>query len=620
MPDLIKLLPDSVANQIAAGEVIQRPASAVKELLENAVDAGSTQVRLIVKDAGKTLIQVIDNGTGMSETDARMCFERHATSKIREASDLFSIRTLGFRGEALASIAAIAQVELKSRKTSEDIGTCIIIEGSKVKSQEPVACAQGTSFVIKNLFYNVPARRNFLKSDQVEFRHILEEFQRVALVNPDIEFILLNNDKPVFQLSKGNLKLRIVQIFGNQMNEKLIPVELNTEMVSIHGYIGKPESARKTRGEQYFFANNRYIRHPYLHHAVEQAFDELLPDSSIPTYFIYIQVDPDTIDINIHPTKTEVNFQHGQLLYASMRTAVKHSLGMFSISPTIDFDTEPTFDYVAPKGYEPKQPQIQVNPDYNPFKSTQSYLKPNPAITPNKQGWEKLYDGLLPEDKQIEQIAHPNDIQTNRLFAESVSQKNDEKEETENIGTGKLLQVQNRYIVANLKSGMLVVDISKAHQRIVFEKMLNDVSSNAITKQKVLFPQIINLSPVDSSILQELNQDLSDLGFEISDLGNGSFAVIALPFSMNYANTESFIECLLEDYKKAKVDTTTEKNMKLIRIIAGNLTMKPGKILKTEEMQSIIDELFACTIPDLAPDGSKIMKIIPISEIERLIR
>lgn len=619
MPDLIKLLPDSVANQIAAGEVIQRPASAVKELLENAIDAGSTQVKLIVKDAGKTLIQIIDNGTGMSETDARMCFERHATSKIREANDLFSIRTLGFRGEALASIAAIAQVELKSRKASEDIGTCIFIEGSKVRSQESVACAQGTTITIKNLFYNVPARRNFLKSDQVEFRHIIEEFQRVALVNPDIEFSLMNNDKPVFQLSKGNLKQRIVHIFGNQMNEKLLPVELKTEMVSIHGYIGKPESARKTRGDQYFFANNRYIRHPYLHHAVEQAFDELLPDSSIPIYFIYIQVEPDSIDINIHPTKTEVNFQHGQLLYASMRSAVKHSLGMFSISPTIDFDTEPTFDYVAPKGYEPKQPTIQINPDYNPFKNNQTYLKPNTAITPNTQGWEKMYEGLRKEQNEVAQ--NETFTKAESLFTQSLAPTfSPDTVENEIQSSGKLLQVQNRFIVANLKSGMLLVDIFKAHQRILFEKLMNENSKESPTRQKVLFPQMLHLSPLDSSILIEIDEDLYNLGFEISNMGNGSFAIIALPVAINSADTESFIEGLLEDYKKSKIDTHTDKRMKLMRIIAGNLAIKPGKILKYEEMQQIIDELFACSIPDLAPDGSKIMKIIPVNEIEKLIR
>lgn len=416
MSDLIRLLPDSVANQIAAGEVIQRPASAVKELVENAVDSGATQIKIFIKDAGKTLIQIIDNGSGMSETDARMCFERHATSKIREANDLFAIRTLGFRGEALASIAAIAQVELKTRKQSEELGTCIIIEGSKVKSQDPVACQAGTSFCIKNLFFNVPARRHFLKSDTVEFRHILEEFQRVALVHPDIEFSLFNNDKPVFQLSKGNIRQRIVHVFGNIINEKLLPVESKTEMVSVSGYIGKPETARKTRGEQYFFANGRFIKHPYLHHAVEQAFEELIPDSAIPSYFLYIDVDPSTIDINIHPTKTEVNFQHGQLLYASIRTTVKHALGMFSLSPTLDFDSEPTFDFVAPKGYEPVAPSITINPDYNPFKKQQSFLKANAGMNPNRDGWEKMYEGL----KQTPAIeVNTTNHSANRLFPDS---------------------------------------------------------------------------------------------------------------------------------------------------------------------------------------------------------
>jgi DNA mismatch repair protein MutL len=626
MSDLIRLLPDSVANQIAAGEVIQRPASAVKELLENAVDAGATQIKLLVKDAGKTLIQVIDNGSGMSETDARMCFERHATSKIREANDLFSIRTLGFRGEALASIAAIAQVELKTRKVDEELGTSIIIEGSKVRSQEPIACQQGTTFIIKNLFYNVPARRHFLKSDNVEFRHILEEFQRVTLVHPDIEFSLFNNDKPVFQLSKGNLRQRIVHIFGNQINEKLLPVQAKTELVSITGYIGKPETARKTRGEQYFFANGRFIKHPYLHHAVEQAFEELIPDSAIPSYFLYIEVDPTTIDINIHPTKTEVNFQNGQILYASIRSSVKHALGMFSLSPTIDFDTEPTFDFVAPKGYEPKAPSITVNPDYNPFRKPQNFLKANAGMNPNRSGWEKMYEGIANQQQsQQNQQNQQSELDTGRENGFSNNPQTDSSAqslipETNTPAITKLFQVQNRFIVANVKSGLLIVDQQKAYERIIFEKISFNAEGQAVTRQRVLFPKSIQLSAVDTQILSEITEDLDSLGFEVSDMGNGTFVINTVPSNMPPGEIEDFIDGLLEDYKKNRNDSTDDQRIKLARIIAGNIAVKTGQTLKPEEMQQLIDELFGCQVPEIAPDGSKILKIIQVSEIDKLIR
>ena len=619
MSDLIRLLPDSVANQIAAGEVIQRPASAVKELLENAVDAGATQIKLLVKDAGKTLIQLIDNGSGMSETDARMCFERHATSKIREANDLFSIRTLGFRGEALASIAAIAQVELKTKKADEEIGTSIIIEGSKVRSQEPVACQQGTTFIIKNLFYNVPARRYFLKSDNVEFRHILEEFQRVTLVHPDIEFSLFNNDKPVFQLSKGNLRQRIVHIFGNHINEKLLPVQAKTELVSITGYIGKPETARKTRGEQYFFANGRFIKHPYLHHAVEQAFEELIPDSAIPSYFLYIEVDPTTIDINIHPTKTEVNFQNGQILYASIRSAVKHALGMFSLSPIIDFDTEPSFDFVAPKGYEPKAPTITVNPDYNPFRKPQNFLKANAGMNPNRGGWEKMYEGIANQTNQQSETETGRENELSHI-PQQEAPENTLIPESNTLVVSKLFQVQNRFIVANVKSGLLIVDQQKAYERIIFEKISLNAEGQTITRQRVLFPKTIQLSAVDTQIMTEITEDLDSLGFEISDMGSGAFVINTVPSNMPAGEIDDFIDGLLEDFKKNRNDSPDDQRIKLARIIAGNIAVKTGQSLKPEEMQKLIDELFGCQVPEIAPDGSKILKIIQVSEIDKLIR
>jgi len=607
MPDFIRLLPDSVANQIAAGEVIQRPASAIKELLENAIDAGASVIKLIVKDAGRTMIQVIDNGSGMSMTDARMCFERHATSKIREAQDLFSIRTLGFRGEALASIAAIAQVELRTRKQEEELGTSIIIEGSRFKSQEEISCSKGTSMIVRNLFFNVPARRNFLKSDAVEFRHIVEEFQRVAMVHPDIEFSLTHNDKMVFSLGKTNLKQRIVHIFGNHINDKLLNVELRTEHLNIYGYAGKPEAARKTRGEQYFFANGRFIRHSYLHHAVEQAYEALIPDSSIPVYFLFIEVDPSHIDVNIHPTKTEVNFQFGQLIYASMRSAVKQSLGMYSLSPTLDFDSEHSFDQPMPKGYEPKPPSIRINPDYNPFGSKPPVRN---DLKPNREQWEKHYEILVPKPAQDDRIVQAP------LIDEPVMQT---ALQEESKGSIRLIQVQNRYIVTNVKSGMLIVDQQKAHERILFEQILKTLEHEPGTQQLNLFPVTIHLSLLDSDILIELRPELNRLGFDINELGGGTFVINAIPAAFEVGDIEQFIEGLLEDFKKNKADPGSENRIRLARLMCRNLSVKSGKTLQTEEMQDLIDQLFACQVPEHAPDGSPILKILNYNEIAKLI-
>ncbi len=618
MPDIIRLLPDSVANQIAAGEVIQRPASAVKEILENAVDAGASNIRLIIRDAGRALIQVIDNGSGMSVTDARMSFERHATSKIREANDLFSIHTLGFRGEALASIAAIAQVELRSRRQEEELGTSIFIEGSKVKSQDPVSCPEGTSLSIRNLFYNVPARRNFLKSDVVEFRHIMEEFQRVAMVHPEIELSLHHNDKPVFQLSKENLRQRIVHIFGNPINEKLLPVDLKTEQIRIGGFIGKPETARKTRGEQYFFANGRYIRYPYLHHAVEQAFSELIPDLAYPSYFLYIEVDPATIDVNIHPTKTEVKFQHEQLVYGSLRSAVKHALGMFSLTPTLDFDTEPSLNFNMPKDYQPKPPTITINPDYNPFnRENRPYPKPTDGLSANRGQWEKIFEVVAPKPPADAEPGNPEFF--GRTGPDSPESKMAGIPDNSSPGL-KLLQVQNRFIVANVKSGLLVVDQQKAHERILFERISAMMLGESGTQQRSLFPHTIHLSPVDCVIMNELTNDLDYLGFEIADLGGGSFSVNAAPSDLPMDELQGFIEGLLEDFKKEKSNMGSERNIKLSMILARNMAVKAGKSLQPEEMQSIIDELFSCKVPQLAPDGSPVLKILNAADLEKILR
>ena len=459
MPDIIRLLPDIVANQIAAGEVIQRPASVIKELLENSVDSGATDIKIIIKDAGKTLIQIIDNGCGMSVTDARLSFEKHATSKIRQVDDLYSIRTMGFRGEALASIAAIAQVELKTKRTGDELGTLIEIEGSEVKNQTPVSCVEGTSISVKNLFFNVPARRIFLKSNNAENNHIIEAFQRIALAYPQIDFSMYINDKIVFQLSKSSLKQRIVSIYGNQFNERLLIVEQETNQVNISGFIGKPEFAKKTRGEQFFFVNNRFIKHPYLHHSVENAFNQLLPSGSFPTYFIFLNVDPQTIDINIHPTKTEVNFQDSKLIYAILQSAVKQSLGKFSITPSIDFEIEQSFKTPTYLEKFPiKQPTITIDPNYNPFETKHS--PPTPALSSselsNKKNWEQLYKYF--DNKQIDNESIKTDI-----YSHTKNIQADFENDIFKIENRSFFQLQNRYILCNIKSGLLIIDQQRAH-------------------------------------------------------------------------------------------------------------------------------------------------------------
>lgn len=612
MPDIIRLLPDSVANQIAAGEVIQRPASAVKELLENAIDSGATAIRVIAREAGKTLLQVIDNGCGMSSTDARMSFERHATSKISTARDLFTIRTLGFRGEALASIAAIAQVEMRTKKEGDELGTLLLIEGSKVKQQEETACATGTSIIVRNLFFNVPARRNFLKSDVIEFRHIIEEFQRVALVHPEIELSLHHNDKIVFQLSKSNLKQRIAGIFGSSMNEKLVPVELKTEHVSISGFIGRPETARKTKGEQYFFANGRYIRHPYLNHAVEQAYQELIPDSAFPTYFLNLTVDPGELDVNIHPTKTEVNFQYGQLVYTAVRAAVKHSLGMFSIAPTLDFDTEQSFDIRMPRDYQPKPPSITINPDYNPFNTPRQAI--HSGLSANRQGWEKLYE-INRQEKPLDE----KPAATGQAFGSSQTAKLfDENRETGEAT--KLLQVQNRYILAVIRSGVMIIDQQKAIERIEFEKLTSIAKSGVTEKQKCLFPQTIHLSPGDASILEEILPELSSMAFEITSLGDGTFVLHSTPAASKAMQPEGFIESMIENFKNNKPLLSMERQPAVATLVARNIAQKFNRALKVPEMQLIVDELFACMSPEIAADGSRIIRMLPVQEIEKMFQ
>lgn len=602
MSDIIHLLPDSVANQIAAGEVIQRPASAVKEILENALDAGAGKIDLVIKDAGKTLIQITDDGCGMSETDARMAFERHATSKISSVNDLFTIKTMGFRGEALASIAAIAHVELKSRRMEQELGTQLIIEASEVKRQEFCQCPAGTTLMIKNLFFNVPARRKFLKSDGVETRHILEEFQRVAMANPDLSFNLFNDRKPIFQLKAGTLKQRIVAIFGPTYNQRLVPVEQKLNFISVSGFVGKPEFARKQRGEQYFFVNKRFIRHPYLNHAVENAFSELIPDKSFPSYFLFIEIDPAGIDINIHPTKTEVKFEDEKIVYSVVRSAVKAALGKFSITPSLDFNTEPLFDFQhLPKDTPIKQPTISVNPDYNPFNTGKEPI--SPRQTSNKENWQKLY-----QDRASGSDSAGRD-------AQKAPQRLIEDDNIDKTSDSLFLQLHRRFIITQVKSGLMVIDQQKAHERILYERYLELLSKRVALTQQELFGITINLSPADAEMLNEVLDDLCLLGFNIKadDKKPFQYIVEGTPAGMKPVNIANTIDGIIEHYKNNLITTDADKQVNLARSLARNLSIKEGKKLQQAEMKMLTEELFACKVPEFSLDGEPVVKMLSVA-------
>lgn len=616
MTDIIRLLPDSVANKIAAGEVIQRPASAAKELLENAIDSGASAIKLIVKDAGKTLIQVIDNGCGMSETDARMCFERHATSKIQKADDLFAIRTMGFRGEALASIAAISQIEIKTKRIEDELGTSIEIEGAEVKSQNADNCPNGTSIAVKNLFFNVPARRNFLKSNTAETRHIIEEFNRIALVNPQISFSMFHNNKQVFQLYPSTLKQRIIALFGNMYKQRLVPVEQKSDIVNISGFIGKPEFAKKTRGEQYFFANNRFIKHPYLNHSVNGAFKELLPADTYPAYFLYLEVDPKMIDVNIHPTKTEVNFQDDKLIYTILRAALKQSLGKYSITPTIDFDIEGSMKFSDfPKNKVVKDPSIKPNPDYNPFETgkKQIYdLTIDNRQRSNKDNWEKLFisDERNSQKKLIDEIPDKN-INGQKLIEPDWEQKELEQR------TEKIFQIHNRYILSNIKSGLMIINQQRAHERILYERYLNMLNTKKGVSQQELFPQSISFSPGDAEIIDEIKEDLQILGFNINKLGKNTFVINGTPADLPEKNISNVLEKIFENYKNNLLNLNLDKKINLARSMASNMSIRSGKVLMKEEMKALVDELFACKVPDVSPGGKPIIQIISVEDLDK---
>ena len=596
--DIIKLLPDSVANQIAAGEVIQRPASVVKELMENALDAGATQIDLYVKDAGRTFITVIDNGCGMSETDARLCFERHATSKINKAEDLFSIRTMGFRGEALASIAAVAQVELTTRRKEDELGTKIVIEGSVVKEQLPKPMSVGTNFTIKNLFFNIPARRNFLKSNEVEMRHITDEFFRVAMMNPEIGFSLTNNDKEMYHLTSGNLKQRIVGLCGKDYDKKILPVQQETETASINGFIVKPEFLRKTRGEQYFFINKRFIKHAYLHHAIENAYQELIPKDCYPGYFINIDIDPSEIDINIHPTKTEVNFQDVKLAYAILHSAVRKSIGQNNLSPTLDFDVNPDlgidFGEASRMDRPIIEPKIDFDPFYNPFK-TQSQARQHAS-----GNWRIMYeDDDNTVGSNISQISNFDEVPNTVI-------------DNKNL----YIQLQQAYIITTVKSGLLVVDQHLAHMRVLYEKYMKEMDNNQEASQQELFPQHISLNANDASLLREIKSELENIGFRIQQMNHTTFIINGTPSDSKSADAVSLLEKILDMYKTNLTDYKLDKRINLARSLASQLAIKSGQSMNAVEMQDIIDRLFACSVPEVSPDGKKIYTILNVNELK----
>jgi len=599
MADVIKLLPDSVANQIAAGEVIQRPASVVKELIENSVDAGGKNIRVIIKDSGKTLIQIIDDGSGMSETDARLSFERHATSKIRTAQDLFAITTKGFRGEALASIAAVAMVELKTRREESDTGTMIVINGSKVENQEPCSCSVGSSFSVKNLFFNIPARRKFLKSDNTEIRHIVNEFQKIVLAHPDIRFSLHHNDSEIYSLMPGNLRQRIIGVFGKQINQDLITIETETSLISIKGFIGKPENARRTYGEQFFFVNNRFMKHPYFHKAVVEAYQNILPVEAIPSYFIFMEADPASIDINIHPTKTEIKFEDERSIWQILMASVREALGRFNIVPSLDFENEALIDIPMMRSSNiiPEQPKIEINTKFNPFDGEERSHERSGFVErfekENVANWEKLYTALEKENDNPEQFEKIRESQR------------------------KFFQIKNKYIVCPVKSGLMLIDQKRAHERILYERFLECLSNNRAISQVDMFPVTAELNPADYIIIKEIEKELEILGFNIQHSGKNKITINGRPSDSGSSDPLELLEILLEDYKNTQSEPSTGAREKVAAGMAGASAIQYGKVLTQGEMEDLFDTLFACQAPNYSPKGKPVISILTLEDIDK---
>ena len=600
MSDVIHLLPDSVANQIAAGEVIQRPASVIKELVENAVDAGATTIHVVVVDAGRTSIQVIDDGKGMSETDARLSFERHATSKIAKADDLFALHTMGFRGEALASIAAVAHVELQTRREADEIGSCIRIAGSKVVSQEPVSCPVGSNFKVENLFFNVPARRKFLKSNATELSNILTAFERIVLVYPDIHFTLHHNGTEMLNLKTGSLLQRISDVFGRQYSQDLLPVEVHTAMCSITGFISKPEGARKKSGHDYFFVNGRYMKHPYFHKAVVTAYDRLIPEGMQVPYLLYFEVNPNDIDVNIHPTKTEIKFENEQAIWQILTAAVRDALGKFCEVPAIDFDTQGSPDIPL---YDPARqvapPQPHYNPDYNPFKSSS-----------HSSSWESLYEGLekspssAPAPEEGEMFGPTDDTQTPETILSEKSPSH--------------YQYKGKYLMTAVKSGLMIIDQHRADMRILYERYMEQMTNHTANTQKLLFPEVVQLAPSEAVLLGKLLPELTNLGFELSDLGGNSFAVNGVPSGLDGLDPVQLVRQLVDD-SGTITSQVKSLNAQLAMSLARHAAIPYGQLLNNEEIENIINQLFACSNVNYTPDGKAILCILPQGDIEQLL-
>ena len=607
MSDIIQLLPDHVANQIAAGEVVQRPASVVKELLENAIDAGATSIKLLLKDAGKTLIQVIDDGKGMSVTDARLCFERHATSKIRDAQDLFNLNTKGFRGEALASIAAIAHVELKTKQEQDQLGTHIKIEGSKVISQEVISTSTGTSIAVKNLFYNIPARRNFLKSDTIETRHIIDEFQRVALAHASISFLLHHNNNEVYHLKSSNLRKRIVAIFGAKMNEKLVPIQEQTDILSINGFVAKPAFAKRKRGEQFFFVNDRFIKSSYLNHAVSNAFDGLLEQGSHPSYFLYLTVPTSSIDINIHPTKTEIKFDNEKALYAILRATVKHSLGQYNVAPILDFNRDSNLD--TPYNYTKKigssTPKITVDPTFNPFKnevaiSNNSPNKPTQETFKKQTAdWEALYTST-----EIN-----SEVNQEQLF--------DNQQE---IQVYKTFQIQKKYLLSSIKSGVVLIHQSLAHQRILYEDFLESITVKDANSQQLLFPVSVSFASSDIEIIYGIKSELESAGFVFNEFTKESVIIGGIPSSITESKITIVLEELLDNIKLEVPDSSFSHFDVLAKSFSKSLAIKTGTILNQKEQENLVNDLFMCKEPSISPFGKNVFKTLTINELDLIFK
>ena len=629
MSDIIHLLSDAVANQIAAGEVIQRPASVLKELVENAIDAGATNIRVVIKDAGRTLLQVTDNGKGMSETDARMAFERHATSKIKDANDLFSLRTMGFRGEALASIAAVAQVEMRTRRPDDELGVMIEIAGSRVFKQENVQCDAGTTFLIKNLFFNVPARRRFLKSDNVEKAHIINEFYRIVLVHADIEFSLYDGDDELYNLPASSIKMRIEHVFSRalkkKMQQQLLPIDSATNLISISGFVGRPEFAQKS-ANQYFFVNGRYMRHPYFHKAVMMAYNQMIQSTDNPNYFIYFEVPPDSIDINIHPTKTEIKFENEQAIWSILTATVKESLGKFNVAPSIDFDTEGAFDMPIKSDVDNiMPPKTNFNPDYNPFKTSGSSMGGSVGGSLGGGGtssggsgganrrpdmdWEQLYQGF--ESKKFEPAIAPSNETPEVQHEEIVIQSKMGIDEVR----ASNYQFKNKYIITAIKSGLLLIDQHRAHVRIMFDKFIADMERRKAPSQQILFPEVLDLNSEDFQYFESIREKLQFVGFDFDMSHEQRVEVTGTPSHIPAERALVVLLELIDNAKHTAIDAEESMNAMIALSLAESAAIRSGQTLNNDEMDQVLAQLFSSTNPNYSPDGKAISTVIGMDEI-----